>query len=180
VENDDYRKLILRISKKYSVGLHPSFYASDDSALLLKEKQRLQSVLSGDILISRFHYIKIYFPDSYRNLIKAGINEDYSMGYPEEPGFRAGISRPFFFYDLLEDRKSGLRITPFQLMDGTLIQYKGMTPETSVELITGMIDEIQKVGGLFVSIWHNTSLLESPEYEKWRNTFELMLKLQKQ
>lgn len=102
------------------------------------------------------------------------------MGYPEEPGFRAGISRPFFFYDLLEDRKSGLRITPFQLMDGTLIQYKGMTPETSVELITGMIDEIQKVGGLFVSIWHNTSLLESPEYEKWRNTFELMLKLQKQ
>jgi len=43
-----------------------------------------------------------------------------------------------------------------------------------------MIDEIQKVGGLFVSIWHNTSLLESPEYEKWRNTFELMLKLQKQ
>jgi len=57
------------------------------------------------------------------------------MGYPEEPGFRAGISRPFFFYDLLEDRKSGLRITPFQLMDGTLIQYKGMTLRLRLNLL---------------------------------------------
>ena len=63
-------------------------------------------------------------------------------------------------------------------MDGTLLQYKGLTPEASGELITEIIDETRKAGGLFVSIWHNTSLLENQEGKKWRNTFELMLKLQ--
>jgi hypothetical protein len=138
----------------------------------------LQSIVSKDIMLSRFHYIKMHFPGSLRNLITAGVNEDYSMGYPDEPGFRAGIARPFFFYDITEERKTGLRITPFQVMDGTLFKYKGLTPEGSDELISGIIDETKKAGGLFVSIWHNTSLLDSREWKKWRNTFELMLKLQ--
>ena len=177
-QNEDYRRLIMRISQKFSTGLHPSFAASENYSVLLTEKQRLHSVVSRDILLSRFHYINMRFPDSFRNLIKAGINEDYSMGYPEEPGFRASISRPFFFYDVVEDKKSELRIFPFQVMDGTLLQYKGLTPEASGELITEIIDETRKAGGLFVSIWHNTSLLENQEGKKWRNTFELMLKLQ--
>jgi hypothetical protein len=177
-QNEDYRKLILRISRKYSIGLHPSYFASENSAILLNEKERLQNILSGEIMVGRFHYLRIRFPDSYRNLIKAGINEDYSMGYPEEPGFRAGISRSFFFYDVSEDKKSGLRITPFQIMDGTLSQYKKMTPEASEELIKEMIDETGRAGGLFISIWHNTSLLDKLECTKWRSTFEYMLKLQ--
>jgi hypothetical protein len=177
-QNEEYIKLIKGISEKYSIGLHPSFAASDNESILLKEKQRLQSIVSKDIMLSRFHYIKMHFPGSLRNLITAGVNEDYSMGYPDEPGFRAGIARPFFFYDITEERKTGLRITPFQVMDGTLFKYKGLTPEGSDELISGIIDETKKAGGLFVSIWHNTSLLDSREWKKWRNTFELMLKLQ--
>jgi len=177
-QNEDYRRLIIRIGQKYTVGLHPSFLASDGSEKLSDEKQRLQRIVSKDITLSRFHFIKIRFPDSYRNLIKARINEDYSMGYPEEPGFRAGISRPFYFYDILEDKKYRLKIIPFQVMDGTLSQYKGMTPEASAELISGMINETKKMGGLFVSIWHNTSLLEDAEGKRLRNAFELMLKLQ--
>jgi hypothetical protein len=179
-QNEDYRKLINRVSKKYSVGLHPSFAASDDPSLLLKEKQRLHSIISKDIMLSRFHYIKMRFPQSGRNLLAAGIIEDYSMGYPDEPGFRASIARPFYFYDILEEKKTDLKITPFQVMDGTLFQYKGMTPEESDNAIAEMISETRKAGGKFVSLWHNTTLLEGYEWKKWRSTFELMLKLQQQ
>jgi hypothetical protein len=177
-KNEDYRKLILRISPKFSIGLHPSLAASENAGILLDEKERLQNIVSKDIMQSRFHYIKMRFPESCRNLISAGINEDYSMGYPDEPGFRAGIARPFYFYDIIEERKCELRIIPFQVMDGTFYQYKGISPESSDEIIAGIINETKKVGGQFVSIWHNTSLLDSPEGKKWRNTFELMLKLQ--
>jgi hypothetical protein len=177
-QNEDYKRLILSISQKFQIGLHPSFAASVDSSILLNEKQRLESIISKDISLNRFHYIKLRFPESYRNLLKVEINEDYSMGYPDEPGFRAGIARPFFFYDITEESKTSLRISPFQIMDGTLYQYKGMSPETSDEVISGMIRETRQVGGQFVSIWHNTSLLESSEWKGWRNTFELMLKLQ--
>jgi hypothetical protein len=42
-----------------------------------------------------------------------------------------------------------------------------------------MINETRKVGGLFVSIWHNTSLLDSDEWKGWREVFEFMIKNQK-
>ena len=179
-QNEDYRKLINRVSKRHSVGLHPSFDASNDHALLLKEKQRLQSIISKDIIVSRFHYIKMRFPASCRNLLTAGIGEDYSMGYPDEPGFRASIARPFYFYDIPEEKKTSLKLIPFQVMDATLYQYKGMTPEIADHTIAEMINETRRAGGIFVSLWHNTTLLDTPELKRWRNSFELMLKLQQQ
>jgi hypothetical protein len=118
------------------------------------------------------------FPESYSNLADAGITEDYSMGFPEEPGFRAGIARPYSWYDLKNEKKTGLRITPFQVMDGAFFRYKQTTPGESDAYIAELINETRKAGGLFVSIWHNTSLLNNSEWLMWRNTFELMLKLQ--
>jgi hypothetical protein len=177
-QNEDYRRLIKLIFQKFPIGLHPSFAASDNASILLAEKQRLQSIVSNDIKLSRFHYIKMRFPESYSNLADAGITEDYSMGFPEEPGFRAGIARPYSWYDLKNEKKTGLRITPFQVMDGAFFRYKQTTPGESDAYIAELINETRKAGGLFVSIWHNTSLLNNSEWLMWRNTFELMLKLQ--
>jgi hypothetical protein len=178
-QNDDYRKLIAKISNKFITGLHPSFVASGNLSSLQTEINRLKSILSKDILSSRSHFIRIRFPDYYKNLAKSGITEDYSMGYPDEPGFRAGIARPFFFYDVSEERRTELKIIPFQVMDGTLIHYKKLDPGASDEIIARLIDETRKAGGLFVSIWHNTSLLDNPEKKGWRESFENMLKLQR-
>ncbi len=100
------------------------------------------------------------------------------MGYPDEPGFRAGIARPFFFYDVAEDNPSGMKIIPFQVMDATLYTYKHFTPEESKEVISKLINETRKVGGTFVSIWHNTSLLDNQEWKEWREVFEFMLQTQ--
>jgi hypothetical protein len=177
-QSETYRKLIRYIAKKYPVGLHPSFLASDNLSALSAEKKRLESIVSQNIILSRFHFVKMRFPESCRNLVDAGIKEDYSMGYPDEPGFRSGIARAHYFYDIYEEKVTGLKIFPFQIMDGTLYKYKGMTPEASVEIITNLINETKNVGGLFVSIWHNTSLLDNEEWKGWRNTFEHMLKFQ--
>ena len=100
------------------------------------------------------------------------------MGYPDEPGFRAGIARPYFFYDVTTDVQTKLKIIPFQVMDGTLFQYKKLDPLSSREIILKLIHETRKVGGLFVSLWHNTSLLETPEWKGWRELFETTLQMQ--
>jgi hypothetical protein len=100
------------------------------------------------------------------------------MGYPEEPGFRAGIARPYFFYDVSQELQTNLRILPFHVMDVTLYQYKKLDPAASKEIIVKLINETRKVGGLFVSLWHNTSLLETPEWKGWRELFESMLQIQ--
>jgi hypothetical protein len=178
-KNEEYRNLIQKVSGKYQVGLHPSFTAGGDGSLVSTEAVRLQSILGKKTVISRFHYIRLSMPKSYENTLKAGISEDYSMGYPDEPGFRSGIARPYFFYNLSEERQTNLRIIPFQVMDGTFYDYKKLNPESSKEVILKIINETRKVGGLFVSIWHNTSLLDNEEWKGWREVFEFMIMNQK-
>jgi hypothetical protein len=177
-KNSGYRKLIHDLSDKFKTGLHPSFYAAENSSIVNNEIVRLKTIMGKEILSSRFHYIRLFFPQSYRDIFKAGIIEDYSMGYPDEPGFRAGIARPYYFYDVAEDQQTNLKIIPFQLMDVTLYKYKSLDPAASKEVIIRLINETRKVGGLFVSIWHNTSLLENMEWKVWREVFEFMLKEQ--
>ncbi len=119
-KNEDYRNLIKRLSAKFETGLHPSFKASGRSEMIDIEKQRLRTVIDKEISISRFHSIRFLIPQSFMDLQMAGISEDYSMGYPEEPGFRAGIARSFYFYNVAADQQTTLRVVPFQVMDSTL------------------------------------------------------------
>lgn len=177
--NEEYRNLITRIADRYQTGLHPTFVAGGKGSLVNTEVSRLRSILGKEIKISRFHYIRIFMPDSYKSLIKAGISEDYSMGYPDETGFRAGIARPFYFYDLTDDIQTTLEIFPFQVMDGTLYDYKKLDPESSKDVILQLINETRRVGGLFASIWHNTSILDTDDCKRWREVFEFMIKYQK-
>lgn len=177
-KNDEYRKLINRIAVKYELGLHSSFNAAFNYSMICTELTRLKIIVPKDAVSNRFHYIRLKFPESYRDIHNAGIFEDYTMGYHDEPGFRAGIARSFNFYDILADQETNLRIFPFQVMDLTLYKYKNLDPDRSMELILKLINETRKAGGQFVSVWHNTSLTEIDEMAGWREVFEFMLKNQ--
>jgi hypothetical protein len=177
-KNEEYRKLILKTAGKFDIGIHPSYYSSADPEKARTEVDRLKTITGQSITASRFHYLRLFLPHSYRSLIKAGISEDYSMGYPDEPGFRAGIARPFFFYDVAEDVKTNLKIFPFQVMDGTLFQYKKLDAAASETVIMNLMEQTRRAGGLFISLWHNTSLLETSEWKTWRDLFETTLQMQ--
>jgi hypothetical protein len=177
-KNAEYRKLILKTAEKHDIGLHPSYKAGSDSMLLKAEYRRLADISGRAIAISRFHFIKLSMPSSYRSLLEAGISEDYSMGYPEEPGFRAGIARPFYFYDVTDEKQTILKVYPFQVMDGTLYQYKGLDAAAAKQVIEDMVSATRMAGGTFISIWHNTSLLDDDKWRDWRSVFEFMLEIQ--
>lgn len=177
-KNDEYRHLINDIAGKYRFGLHPSFYASGNLPVIINEVSRLSSIINKEVVLSRFHFIRLFIPQSYHNLINAGITEDYSMGYPDEPGFRAGIARPFYFYDIDSERKTRLKIVPFQVMDVTLFNYRKLDVQGAKDVILKLIKETRKAGGEFVSIWHNTTLLDTPDFKGRRDVFEFMLNSQ--
>jgi hypothetical protein len=170
--------LILKTAEKHGIGLHPSYRAGSDSVLLKSECRRLADITGRAIVNSRFHFIRLSFPASYRSVLEAGISEDYSMGYPEEPGFRAGIARPFYYYDLLDEKQTMLKVYPFQVMDGSLYQYKGMDAVAAKKVIEDMVSVTRMAGGTFISIWHNTSLLDDDNWREWRSVFEFMLSIQ--
>jgi hypothetical protein len=116
-------------------------------------------------------------PSTYRNLIHCDILEDYTMGYAEEPGFRASICTPYNFYDLDLDTQTPLRIFPFTLMDGTLNDYLDLTPAQAFEVITQLMNEVKAVGGTFISLWHNSTLNDQHHWKGWLKVYEDMIKL---
>jgi hypothetical protein len=61
------------------------------------------------------------------------------------------------------------------LMDTTLFKNNNFNGAQSKEIILKLINETRKVGGLFVSIWHNSSLTEK---EEWKDIFGFTLKNQ--
>jgi hypothetical protein len=159
-KNKYLQELIRKTLKKYSVGIHPSFYSADNSGdgLLKSEISRFLQITGVNPEKSRQHYIRLKLPVTYRRLIDNGIKEDYTMGYASRTGFRAGICTPFNFYDIESDKVTPLKIFPFQVMDTTLRDYMRLTPDEAVEEIEILMNEVKNAGGTFISIWHNESI----------------------
>ena len=177
--NKHYKNLIQNTKEKYSVGIHPSFASSKNEGeyKVKMEKTRLEKISKSEVVQSRQHYLQLKFPKTYRQLIKAGITEDYTMGYSAQIGFRAGICTPFYFYDLKKEKTTNLSIIPFQIMDGTLRHYLQLSVEDALTEIENIIHEIKNVGGTFVTIWHNETVNNKGLWEGYQQLFEKINKL---
>jgi len=125
----------------------------------------LENILDRKITLNRYHYLKFSIPHSYRLLLKAGIKYDYSMGYHNIIGFRAGTSIPFKFFDLIENIETELTVVPFSLMDMTLMKYMNLNIETSIKVAKKLIDNVLNNNGIFISIWHNEFLSDFHIYK---------------
>lgn len=172
IHNNRFRKLIKSLADNHIVGIHPSYGSNFNKGQLPVEVDRLSTLLHTDIIHSRQHFLKIRFPDTYKNLIELNIEHDYTMGFASEPGFRAGTSHSFLFYDLDTEFETRLRIHPFQVMDATLCLYQKLNPEDAVKKIKNIIDEIKKVKGTFTLLWHNESLSNMHPWAGWQNVYE--------
>jgi hypothetical protein len=175
----DYGEIFRRYDTMFGSGLHPSYRSAGRPKTLRTETERYSAITGHHPEKARQHWLLLTMPDTYRAFGEAGIRHDYTMGFNDEPGFRAGIARPYPFYDISAERTTGLTIVPFQVMDGTLRQYMHLQPDAALEVIGSLITATRKVGGLFVSIWHNTSLNEGNGWEGWRRVFEETLAMQK-
>jgi len=175
-KNISFQKLIQNISGKYKVGIHPSMRSNNSFTILQKEKNRLEKIVGKEVIKSRQHFLILKFPETYRNLLKAGIKEDYTMGYADDIGFRASIATPFPWFDLMGNVATDLRIHPFQVMDGTLnFLYLGLSKEEALSQTKTMIKTTQKIGGTFCLLWHNSTLSDLDEWNGWFNLYEEIL-----
>jgi hypothetical protein len=185
--NTHLQRLIRRLAKKHPVGIHPSYASNLDDAILKKEIERLNKILpdtEGVVTKSRQHYLKLRFPITYQRLIQLGITDDYSMGYSDDIGFRAGIASPFYWYDLENERTTTLRVHPFQVMEVTLNEYLHLSPDEAIERVKPIIESIKAVGGTFTMLWHNSTLTDNEAsqpsergYEGWRKVYEEIIEM---
>ncbi len=170
-------KYIKGISDFCEVGIHPSYRSNANLEILEEELKRLEDVLNRDVTKSRQHFLKLTLPDTYRNLVELEITDDFTMGFASEPGYRAGICTPFYFYDLELERETHLKVHPFSVMDGTFIYYRNTRPEDAWNIISDHIKTNRNFGGQFVSIWHNRIFSEKElEWQGWNEVYTEMVK----
>ena len=172
-----YKLLIKNVQDYALVGLHPSYFTMNNASMLKKEKGRLENITNTTIKKSRQHYLRFNLPETYQQLIDLEIDEEYSMGYASNVGFRASTCTPFYFYDLDFEIQTPLKVFPFALMDTTLNDYLKLTPKQSLGKIRDLRNEIKAVNGTFITLFHNESLSDYLRWKGWKRLYESMLKI---
>lgn len=170
-----FQQLIKRHSKKYEVGIHPSWQSGDDETTLGHEKQILEQITNTPVCKSRQHYIRMKLPDTYRQLLTAGITEDHSMGYGSINGFRASYTLPFKWFDLESNEATGLTIVPFCYMEANSLFEQQYTPEQALKELEEYYAIVKQVSGLLVTIFHNHLITEQPQQLAWRKMYQRFL-----
>jgi hypothetical protein len=173
--NRHMRELVQHLDDYAKMGIHPSYNTLEHPELVDKEIKRLEDIIHRPIIRSRFHFLRFRLPMSYRVIKRAGISDDFSMGYADAVGFRAGISVPYPFYDLERDHEIELIIHPFSIMDATLQNYLKLKPEEGLEQYKRLIDNVRAVDGTFCCVVHNQNLSEFYGWAGWRDVYEKMV-----
>ncbi len=170
--NLKFQSLIKHISDYAEIGIHSSYLSNTKPEFILKEVDRLKCIINKEIKKNRQHFLMLNLPSTYRNLSEAEITDDYTMGYASEPGFRASICSPFVFYNLNMEYETNITVHPFAYMEGTFAEYQKLKPFEAQEIINKLIDDVKKVKGDFISLWHNHSLSNEGEWKGWKKVFE--------
>ena len=176
VGNLKYKLLIKNVADYVKVGIHPSYYSMKDEQKMKKEKQRLEDIVNFPINKSRQHYLRMDLPETYQKLVDIEVGEDYTMGYASYYGFRAGTCTPFYFYNIDFEIQTPLKIFPFAVMDGTLKEYLNCTPKRSMDTMLKLAEEVKKVNGLFITLFHNESISGTGQWRGWNRLYENLLK----
>ncbi|MDT8322840.1 MAG: polysaccharide deacetylase family protein [Bacteroidota bacterium] len=165
------RRIIALLREKgHDIGLHPSFHAHTDAAMLRREHQRLRSATDADLRSVRQHYLRFIYPKTWRQQAAENFFVDSTLGFAEEEGFRNGCCHPFLPWDL--DRGEVLPIweLPLTVMDGTLAQYRGMTPGDARMRIDALLRTVTEAGGVAVLLFHNTAY-DAHDFPGWGEVF---------
>jgi len=144
----------------HEIGLHGSYNSFNNKGLLSFERDRLETVAGCQVRSFRQHYLRFRVPNTWRIAVKCGLEIDSTLGYAQREGFRAGTAYPFQPYDMESDQVLEMWEVPLIVMDATLYGYRHMRSFEALQRILQILDVVQRTGGVFVLLWHNSALYE--------------------
>ena len=160
----DMQTLLSLFNQKQAIiGLHSSFDAGKKPALISSELETLEKASKKNIQYNRHHYLASREPEDMDWLERAGITDDFTMGYADVSGFRLGTCRPVQWINPVTKRLSPLRLHPLTIMDCSLSEkkYMGLNYEQAQEYSLQLIKQVTQMNGELVLLWHNTTVQDS-------------------
>ncbi len=167
----NYREIIKYVADYSEVGLRLGYFAISDIETLKVEKKRFENIIHGplqNVINTKFN---LMLPEHYGFLNELEIPNDYSMGYPETVGFRAGSSLPFLFYDINLEITTPLKIHPYVFHSQASHVLDG---NNLMGVLSKIRDDLKKVNG------HMLSVFKSRDFSEYSNSdfnYSLLKKL---
>jgi len=148
------------VSTGAQVGLHSSYKSGKNPENIVLEKKLLENTINTKIVANRFHFLCWREVKDIDAIIQAGFKNDFTLGYPDIPGFRLGVCKPIPYFNPIKKSITSLIVHPMSIMDVSLSdsKYLNLRYPDALELSKTIIDEIKKYGGELVTLWHNTEL----------------------
>ena len=140
----------------HRIGFHPGFTTFDNPQEWNRQHQSLQETIGREVTIGRQHVLRYradHTPDIWD---AAGMVYDYTLAFPEKPGFRGGSCRPHNAYSLVARKTLSLiqvatPIMEFGLMDE---KYQNLSPEAALDQCRSVIKRCRHYGGELVILYH--------------------------
>ena len=153
--------LVRAAAEGREIGLHASYRARDEPGAIAAEAEMLTKASpSNSLLLSglRHHYLRSAPERLAAELREARLRYDSSMGWPSQPGLRAGTPYPYRLWDP-ERREPGAWELPLVLMDATLAEerYLGLDANAAFEVAVAALEPVAEHGGAVAILWHPPS-----------------------
>ncbi len=158
----NYREIIKYVADYSKVGLRLGYFAISDIETLKVEKKRFENIIHGplqNVINAKFN---LFLPEHYGYLNELEIPNDYSMGYPETIGFRAGTSLPFLFYDINLEITTPLRINPYVFHSQATHVYDSISLQAIISKIGA---DLKKVNGNMLTVFKSRDFSEYSNYK---------------
>lgn len=158
--NNDFGQLLdLCKSNNVTIGLHTSYDAGIKNNIQ-QEKDKLERLIKSSVKYNRHHYLATRNPNDLDCLYKTGITDDFTLGYADISGFRLGTSKPVNKINPLTFEISPLKLHPLTIMDCSLSEkkYMGLGFQEAYNYSINLINEVSKVNGELILLWHNDSV----------------------
>lgn len=163
------QRLIRSVHQRgYQIGIHPSFSTYQDASAIQQEMEALSGLIGSPVFRSRQHFLRYRLPDTFRHLIAAGIQEEFTLCAFDSGGFPSGMAIPYPWFDLAANQQTELLLHPTCIMDRSLQQYLALEPESAAVYVHDLIQKTREVAGTFTMLLHNDVLSQSGEWENWR------------
>jgi hypothetical protein len=175
--NKTYQTLIKKIDERYGAFFHPSFGSTRSEKQLLIEKLRIEHITGKKATKARQFFNKLNLPTYYQRLVDIGITDDYSMGYNNHLGFRAGLCSSFPFFNLETNQVTNLMIHPFCIVDKAFKLHLRIRASEVIYHSRQIMESVKAVGGDFTVVFHNETLGTRKMWANWRDIYEDITKM---
>ena len=168
IHSHRFQSLIKSLSDDFTTALlvsHHGQLLQDDMAA---ERADLEATIHRPIQSTRFNKGLFDISKSYNPLIRLEVARDYSMGYPDQIGYRASTSVPFFFYDLQNEYQTPLQLFPVVASEEQLRKFSS---QIAFEKLTELLDGIPTATGVQRVAFRNTIWDERIDNQLWRKAF---------